>query len=148
MAGWPVTGRRRGVLSITAAAWTVGFQRWRSGDIKRTQNVSEYALVLALCIVLKSANVFGKITGKKVDCPRRCADLGTVLLKDEELARDREYDKKQLSGLYCYYRQNPAVDTQKFVFVIRCLWLLRLTKLNNALPPSQRIALNCWSQQT
>jgi len=33
VAGWPVTGRRRGgVLNITAAAWTVGFQWWRSGD--------------------------------------------------------------------------------------------------------------------
>ena len=34
VAGWPVTGRRRGagVLNITAAAWTAGFQWWRSGD--------------------------------------------------------------------------------------------------------------------
>ena len=44
-----VTG---GVLNITAAAWTAGFQRWRSGDITRTQNVSEYVLVLALCLVV------------------------------------------------------------------------------------------------
>ena len=52
MAGWPVTGRRRGgVLNITAAAWNVGFQWWRSGNIRRTQNVSEYMLVLALCLV-------------------------------------------------------------------------------------------------
>jgi len=36
-----VTG---GVLSITAAAWTAGFQWWRSGDITRTQNVREYML--------------------------------------------------------------------------------------------------------
>jgi len=43
---WPSTG---GILNITAAAWTVGFQWWRSGDITRTQNVSEYTLVLALC---------------------------------------------------------------------------------------------------
>jgi len=35
---WPSTG---GVLNITAAAWTAGFQWWRSGDITRTQNVSE-----------------------------------------------------------------------------------------------------------
>jgi len=42
-----VTG---GVLNITAAAWTAGFQWWRSGDITRTQNVSEYMLVLALCL--------------------------------------------------------------------------------------------------
>jgi len=40
---WPSTG---GVLNITAAAWTAGFQWWPSGDIKRTQNVSEYMLVL------------------------------------------------------------------------------------------------------
>jgi len=45
---WPSTG---GVLNITAVAWTAGFQWWRSGDITRTQNVSEYMLVLALCIV-------------------------------------------------------------------------------------------------
>ena len=45
---WPSTG---GVLTITAAAWSAGFQWWRSGDITRTQNVSEYMLVLALCLV-------------------------------------------------------------------------------------------------
>jgi len=45
---WPSTG---GVLNITAAAWTAGFQWWRSGDITRMQNVSEYMLVLALCLV-------------------------------------------------------------------------------------------------
>ena len=51
--GWPVTGRRRGlgVLNITAAACTAGFHWWRSGNITRTQNVSEYMLVLALCLV-------------------------------------------------------------------------------------------------
>jgi len=44
---WPVTGRRRGggVLNITAAAC------WRSGNTTRTQNVSEYMLVLTLCLV-------------------------------------------------------------------------------------------------
>ena len=46
---WPLTG---GILDITAAAWTAGFQWWRSGDITRTQNVSEYMLVPALCLVL------------------------------------------------------------------------------------------------
>jgi len=46
---WPSTG---GVLNITAAAWTVGFQWWRSGNIMRTQNVREYMLVLALCLVI------------------------------------------------------------------------------------------------
>jgi len=49
---WPSTG---GVVKITAAAWTVGFPWWRSGNITRTQNVSEYMLVLALCLV-KLAN--------------------------------------------------------------------------------------------
>jgi len=52
VAGSPVTGRRRGgVLNITAADWTAGFHWWRSGNKKRTQNVSEYMLVLALCLV-------------------------------------------------------------------------------------------------
>jgi len=45
---WPSTG---GVLNITAAVWTAGFHWWRSGNKKRTQNVSEYMLVLALCLV-------------------------------------------------------------------------------------------------
>jgi len=49
---WPVTGGDGGVLNITAAAWTAGFQWWRSGDITRTQNVSQYMLVLALCLVV------------------------------------------------------------------------------------------------
>jgi len=39
---WPSTG---GVLNITAAAWTAGFHWWRSGNIMRTQNVSEYILM-------------------------------------------------------------------------------------------------------
>ena len=46
---WPSTG---GVLNITASAWTAGFQWWRSGDITRTQNVSEYMHVVALCLVV------------------------------------------------------------------------------------------------
>jgi len=45
---WPSTG---GVLNITAEAWTAGFHWWRSGNITRTQNVSKYMLVLALCPV-------------------------------------------------------------------------------------------------
>ena len=47
----PATGRRGGVLNITAAVWTAGFHWWRSGNKKRTQNVSEYMLVLSLCLV-------------------------------------------------------------------------------------------------
>jgi len=46
----PPTG---GVLNITAAVWTAGFHWWRSGNKKQTQNVSEYMLVLALCLVYK-----------------------------------------------------------------------------------------------
>ena len=45
---WPSTGS---VLNITAAVWTAGFHWRRSGNKKRTQNVSEYMLVLALCLV-------------------------------------------------------------------------------------------------
>ena len=55
VAGSPVIGRQRpegGVLNITEAVWTAGFHWWRSGNKKRTQNVSEYMLVLALCLVL------------------------------------------------------------------------------------------------
>ena len=45
---WPSTG---GVLNITAVAWTGA----SSDDVlatKRTQNVSEYMHVLALCLVV------------------------------------------------------------------------------------------------
>ena len=41
-----------GVINITAAVCTAGFHWWRSGNKKRTQNVSEYMLLLALCLVL------------------------------------------------------------------------------------------------
>ena len=47
VAGWSVTGRRRE---------TAGYQWWRSSDITRMQNVSEYMLVLALCVVVKRAH--------------------------------------------------------------------------------------------
>ena len=46
---WPSMG---GVLNTTAVAWTAGFQWWHSGDISRTQNVSKYMPVLALCLVI------------------------------------------------------------------------------------------------
>ena len=49
---WPSTGG--GVLNITAAAWSAGFHWWRSGNITRTQNVSEYMLLLVLCLVYGS----------------------------------------------------------------------------------------------
>jgi len=61
MAGdWRVT---EGVLNITAAAWTAGFQWWRSGDITRTQNVSGYMLVLALCLVEIASTGAKQFTG-------------------------------------------------------------------------------------
>jgi len=52
LAGSPVIGRRRGHSQhYCGAAWTAGFHWWHSGNITRTQNVSEYMLVLALCLV-------------------------------------------------------------------------------------------------
>jgi len=55
---WPSTG---GVLNIklTAAAWTAGFHWWRSGNITRTQNVSEYMLVLAVYLVALTTMTIG-----------------------------------------------------------------------------------------
>jgi len=38
-----------GVLNITVAAWTASFHWWRSGNITRTQNVSQYMLVCLVC---------------------------------------------------------------------------------------------------
>ena len=57
---WPSTG---GVLDITAAAWAAGFHWWRSGNITRTQNVSEYMLDLALCLVVlvNNFNVYQRL---------------------------------------------------------------------------------------
>jgi len=57
--GWAASARAAGwwlagdgdVLNITAAAWTAGFCWWRSDNITWMQNVSEYMLVLALCLV-------------------------------------------------------------------------------------------------
>ena len=55
VAGLPVTiAVDGGVVNITAAVWTAGYHRWCSGNITRTQNVSEYVLVLALCLVIIS----------------------------------------------------------------------------------------------
>ena len=47
-----------GVLNVTAAVWNAGFHWWRSGNKKRTQNVSEYMLVLALCLVATAVKRF------------------------------------------------------------------------------------------
>jgi len=44
------------------AAWTAGFQWWRSGDITRMQNVSQYMLVLALYLVVLVKLVMRKLT--------------------------------------------------------------------------------------
>ena len=72
---WPTT--RGNVLIITAAAWTAGFQWWRSGDITRTQNVSEYMLVLALCLVIFCQNSRVIITQRSYST---CSLITTVSL--------------------------------------------------------------------
>jgi len=46
-------------------------------------------------IILTSVNIWRSYR-KKADCLTRSVCLGTVLLKDEELARYLEYGKKQL----------------------------------------------------
>jgi len=51
--------------------------------------------LLSLCIKeFKNQSTFGEVAGKKADCLTRSVCLGTVLLKDEELARDLECGKK------------------------------------------------------
>jgi len=51
-AGPPATGRRRGTFStLLRQSGMRAFHWWRSGNKKRTQNVSEYMPVLALCLV-------------------------------------------------------------------------------------------------
>ena len=51
-AGPSATGRRRGAVStLLRQSGMRAFHWWRSGNKKRTQNVSEYMLVLALCLV-------------------------------------------------------------------------------------------------
>jgi len=51
VAGSPVIGRRRGRSQHYCGGLDCGLLWWRSGNKKRTQNVSEYMLVLALCLV-------------------------------------------------------------------------------------------------
>ena len=65
---WPSTG---GVLNITAAVCTAGFQWWHSGNKKRTHNVSEYMLVLALCLIYLA----GQVDVEMID-PVQCGDAG------------------------------------------------------------------------
>jgi len=67
---WPSTG---GVLNITAAAWTAGFLWWRSGNTRRTQNVSEYMLALAR---MPSVPVVARVlTIKSPACRDCCASF-------------------------------------------------------------------------
>ena len=40
--------------------------------------------------------ILGEVTVKKADCLTRFVHLCAVLLKDEQLASDLEYDKKQM----------------------------------------------------
>jgi len=54
--GWLAGPSMGSVLNVTAATWTAGFHWWRSGNKKRTQNDSEYMLVLALCLVNLAMN--------------------------------------------------------------------------------------------
>jgi len=65
-----------GVLNITAAAWTASFQWWRSSDITRTQNVSEYMLVLALCLVIDYVDSILENTNRSQD---RIRDTGNSI---------------------------------------------------------------------
>ena len=54
-AGPSATGRRRGAFStLLLQSGMRAFHWWRSGNKKRTQNVSDYMLVLALCLVMRS----------------------------------------------------------------------------------------------
>jgi len=60
-AGPPATGRRRGAFStLLRQSGIRAFHWWRSGNKKRTQNVSEYMLVLALCLVMSVMVPFGR----------------------------------------------------------------------------------------
>jgi len=87
---WPSMG---GVLNITAAAWTAGFQWWRSGDITRTQNVSEYMLVLALYLVRVSALSFLQcsVTGRALVVHKKSVPLTpTSLFPEQDEKENRE----------------------------------------------------------
>jgi len=58
VAGWQVTGRRQGGrFQHYCGGLDCGLPPWLSGKITRTQNVSEYMLVLALCLVLDIVRV-------------------------------------------------------------------------------------------
>ena len=55
---WPLMGGRS---QRYCGGLTAGFQWWHSGDITRTQNVSEYMLVLAVYLVV---DVMAQISGE------------------------------------------------------------------------------------
>jgi len=59
----PPTGT---VLNITAAVWNAGFHWWRSGNKRRTQNVSEYMVVLGLCLVYSAVNSHDRRSVNKI----------------------------------------------------------------------------------
>jgi len=74
LAGWPVTGRRQGGRSQHyCGGLDCGLPWWRSGNIKRTQNVSEYMLVLALCLVFNlSGDGLSRLSWKRNGCLSVC----------------------------------------------------------------------------
>jgi len=78
---WPSLG---GVLNITAAAWTAVFLWWRSGNKQRTQNVSEYMLVLALCMLCISFQTDLCLCGTRICaflvCSQCCFTVTEILL--------------------------------------------------------------------
>jgi len=70
VAGWPVTGRRRGPFSTLHVLRRPALRASTGGVLAttQTQNVSEYMLVLALClVVVVDANCISslKVTEKK-----------------------------------------------------------------------------------
>ena len=82
-----------GVLNITTTAWTAEFHWWRSGNITRTQNVSEYMLVLAVCLV-----VFARGSVAAEQCPQFT------------LARDRRYSQFVSKPVYEHVTSSFTLD--------------------------------------
>jgi len=60
-----------------------------------TKIYCKFTAACACVGILRSVNI-SLVTGKKADCLTRSVFMGTVLLKDEELARYLEYGKKEL----------------------------------------------------
>ena len=59
-AGWAGSDRRRGRSQHYCGSLTAGFHWWRFDNKKRTQNVSEYMLVLALCLVDRCTSTYSR----------------------------------------------------------------------------------------